>query len=351
MRDVAAPPARVASQFGAQTLPCSSAPPCCACVGAAWYGHDWWTSGASSKAPTTPMSAATSPSSRRKWPASSPRSRSTDNQAVHAGDLLVKLDDRDYPRGAGARRRQRSPAQQATLANLDANRRLQAAVIAQAQAELTATAAEINRTRVRRGTLSRIVARPVRLGAALPAGGCRLPAARSPPIRRRMPRWTRRSASSTSSTPRSSRPQAALAGRHRRPRHRATQSRLHRAARADRRRHRQPQRPHRRLCHDRRPADLPGAGARPVGRCEFQGKPARRDASGPGGDDQGRRAARRRCFTARWPAWRRRPARSSACCRRRTRPAISPRSCSASRCASCSTATPPCSAGCAQGSR
>ena len=70
----------------------------------------------------------------------------TDNQAVHAGDLLVKLDDRDY-RAALAKAAAAVAGQQATLANLDATRRLQEAMIAQAQAELTATAAEIARAK------------------------------------------------------------------------------------------------------------------------------------------------------------------------------------------------------------
>src|SRR5499433_4123349 len=43
----------------------------------------------------------------------------TDNQAVHAGDLLVKLDDRDY-RAVLARTVAAVAAQQAALANLDA---------------------------------------------------------------------------------------------------------------------------------------------------------------------------------------------------------------------------------------
>ncbi len=53
----------------------------------------------------------------------------TDNQAVHAGDLLVKLDDRDY-RAALAKAVAAVAGQQATLANLDATRRLQEAMIA-----------------------------------------------------------------------------------------------------------------------------------------------------------------------------------------------------------------------------
>jgi membrane fusion protein (multidrug efflux system) len=70
----------------------------------------------------------------------------TDNQSVHAGDLLVKLDDRDY-RAALAKTVAAVAGQQATLANLAAARRLQEAVIAQAEAELRATAAEIVRTK------------------------------------------------------------------------------------------------------------------------------------------------------------------------------------------------------------
>jgi membrane fusion protein (multidrug efflux system) len=69
-----------------------------------------------------------------------------DNQLVRAGDLLVRLDDRDY-RAALARADATVAAQEATLANLDAARRLQDATIAQAQAETGATDAETARTR------------------------------------------------------------------------------------------------------------------------------------------------------------------------------------------------------------
>jgi Biotin-lipoyl like len=47
-----------------------------------------------------------------------------DNQEVHAGDLLVKLDDRDY-RAALAKTAAAVAGQHATLANLDAAGRLQ----------------------------------------------------------------------------------------------------------------------------------------------------------------------------------------------------------------------------------
>lgn len=70
----------------------------------------------------------------------------TDNQLVHAGDLLVKIDDRDYvaalnkTEGAVA-------AQEALLANLDATEQLQYAVIGQAKASIDATTAETVRSR------------------------------------------------------------------------------------------------------------------------------------------------------------------------------------------------------------
>jgi membrane fusion protein (multidrug efflux system) len=69
-----------------------------------------------------------------------------DNQAVHAGDLLVRIDDRDY-RAALARAEGAVAAQEAALANLDATASLQQAVIAQAHAGVASTDAEVARTR------------------------------------------------------------------------------------------------------------------------------------------------------------------------------------------------------------
>ncbi|APD11247.1 hemolysin D [Pandoraea vervacti] len=68
----------------------------------------------------------------------------TDNQAVRAGDVLVRLDDRDY-RAALAKAEGAVAAQQALLANLDATARLQTAVIAQARASVVAVAADARR--------------------------------------------------------------------------------------------------------------------------------------------------------------------------------------------------------------
>ncbi|WP_243040123.1 HlyD family secretion protein [Dyella sedimenti] len=70
----------------------------------------------------------------------------TDNQVVHAGDLLVKIDDRDY-RAAVAKAEGAVAAQRALLANLDATERLQQEVIGQAQAGVLAAEAETQRSR------------------------------------------------------------------------------------------------------------------------------------------------------------------------------------------------------------
>ena len=69
----------------------------------------------------------------------------TDNQPVRAGDLLVRLDDRIY-RATLAKADAAVAAEQATLADVAANRTLQLAIIAQAQAELLSTAAAITLT-------------------------------------------------------------------------------------------------------------------------------------------------------------------------------------------------------------
>lgn len=68
----------------------------------------------------------------------------TDNQQVHAGDLLIKLDDRDY-RAALAKALATVETQRATLTHLDALRHLQEAVVAQAQADIAAADAETAR--------------------------------------------------------------------------------------------------------------------------------------------------------------------------------------------------------------
>ncbi|MCK9687475.1 HlyD family secretion protein [Comamonadaceae bacterium BS-T2-15] len=71
----------------------------------------------------------------------------TDNQLVHRGDLLVKIDDRDY-RAAVAKAEASVAAARALLVNLDATEKLQRSVIAQATAGVAAADAEATRAQL-----------------------------------------------------------------------------------------------------------------------------------------------------------------------------------------------------------
>jgi len=70
----------------------------------------------------------------------------SDNQRVHVGDLLARIDDRDY-RAALAKAEGAVHAEEAALGNVDAQASLQDALIRQSQAEIDAAAAEEVRTR------------------------------------------------------------------------------------------------------------------------------------------------------------------------------------------------------------
>jgi membrane fusion protein (multidrug efflux system) len=115
-------------------------------VGAAWYGQHWWTVGRFIETTDDAYVGGDVTVIAPKVAGFIADVVVADNQAVKTGDLLLKLDDRDY-RAALAKATAAVAAQRATLANLDATRKLQEAVIAEAQAELTATAAEIGRSK------------------------------------------------------------------------------------------------------------------------------------------------------------------------------------------------------------
>lgn len=66
-----------------------------------------------------------------------------DNQTVRAGDVLFRIDDRDY-RARLAQAEANVDAARARLTNVDAERRLQLALIRQAEAQRRASVAELN---------------------------------------------------------------------------------------------------------------------------------------------------------------------------------------------------------------
>jgi membrane fusion protein (multidrug efflux system) len=108
------------------------------------YGHHWWTVGRFVETTDDAYVGGDVTVMAPKVPGFIAEVAVTDNQAVRAGDLLVKLDDRDY-RAALAKAEAAVAAQQAALANLEATRRLQEAVVAQAAAERAAAHAEVAR--------------------------------------------------------------------------------------------------------------------------------------------------------------------------------------------------------------
>ena len=69
----------------------------------------------------------------------------TDNQFVHAGDLLARIDDRDY-RAALAKASAAIDAQEAAVSNLAASAALQQSVIARARAGIDVASAEQDRS-------------------------------------------------------------------------------------------------------------------------------------------------------------------------------------------------------------
>jgi membrane fusion protein (multidrug efflux system) len=115
-------------------------------MGTAWYGYYWWTVGRFIESTDDAYVGGEVTVIAPKVAGLIAQVAVTDNQAVHAGDLLVKLDDRDY-RAALDKAMAAVAREEATLANLEATRHLQEATIEQAVAEIAAADAEVARSR------------------------------------------------------------------------------------------------------------------------------------------------------------------------------------------------------------
>jgi membrane fusion protein (multidrug efflux system) len=109
------------------------------------FGHQWWTVGRFTESTDDAYVGGDITVIAPKVSGFIARVAVTDNQIVHAGDVLVELDNRDYV-AARARAVAAVAAQKAAIANLAATRHLQEAVIAQAQAGINSTDAEIERS-------------------------------------------------------------------------------------------------------------------------------------------------------------------------------------------------------------
>lgn len=120
---------------------------CAACLSAAvWFGWYWWTNGQFIESTDDAYIGGEVTMLSSKVAGFIETVAVADNQSVETGDLLVKIDDRDY-RAQLARAEASIAIQQATLANLDANRHLKMALIEQASADIAATTAELARAK------------------------------------------------------------------------------------------------------------------------------------------------------------------------------------------------------------
>jgi membrane fusion protein (multidrug efflux system) len=115
-------------------------------AGLAWYGHRWWTVDRFIDSTDDAYVGGEVTVIAPKVAGLIAAVPVTDNQIVHAGDLVVKLDDRDY-RAALARTEAQVAGEHATLGDLDATGRLQQALIAEAAAGIVAADAETVRAR------------------------------------------------------------------------------------------------------------------------------------------------------------------------------------------------------------
>ena len=115
-----------------------------AAVAAIWYGGHWWNAGRFMQETDDAYVGGNITVITAKVPGYIEQVLVTDNQVVHAGDVLAILDDRDY-RAALAKADGAVAAARALVANLDATRALQQAVIGQARAGLGASNAETDR--------------------------------------------------------------------------------------------------------------------------------------------------------------------------------------------------------------
>jgi membrane fusion protein (multidrug efflux system) len=116
-----------------------------AIVAGAWWGWHWWTIDRFLERTDDAYVSADITAIAPRVPGFVAAVLVDDNQSVGAGDLLIRLDDRDY-RAKLARAEAVIVAHEATLANINARRALQDAMIAQARAQIDATAADVART-------------------------------------------------------------------------------------------------------------------------------------------------------------------------------------------------------------
>ena len=117
-----------------------------AICGAASFGAEWWTSGRFCQSTDDAYVGGDVTDLAPKVSGLVARITVTDNQPVRAGDLLVKIDDRDYRVALGKAQAAVARAR-ATLANLAATRALQMSIVREAEADIAGVAAQTSLAR------------------------------------------------------------------------------------------------------------------------------------------------------------------------------------------------------------
>lgn len=115
-----------------------------ASLGALWYGAHWYTTGRFMEDTDDAYVGGNVTVISPKVSGNITEIAVSDNQMVHAGDVLVRIDNRDYV-AALDKAKAAVAAEEAALANVDATSHLQEAVIDQARAGIAATNAETSR--------------------------------------------------------------------------------------------------------------------------------------------------------------------------------------------------------------
>ena len=109
-------------------------------AGIAWYGHYWWTTGRFLETTDDAYTQADAVTIAPRVAGYIIKVAVDDNQLVHAGQLLARIDDRDF-RAALDQARADAAASEADVGGLDAQLTLQKATIAQAESDVASAQA------------------------------------------------------------------------------------------------------------------------------------------------------------------------------------------------------------------
>ena len=259
--------------------------------------------------------------------------RVEENQQVAAGQVLYRrrrprLRRQDRAGRGGGRDRGGGRSQP-----MRAGSTMQQAMIEQAAATVQSAEADLDRAQTRLQALCDAGHQRFRQPAALRDGAGRFAQGRGRPRQGARGAGRRADPARRAAVAKTGGRGASRAGA-RQPAARPQRSRQHGHPRAGRRDRRQPRRPGRPIRQARDAAPVAGAAAQCLRHRQFQGDPADPYAAGPEAPKSRSTPIPISRSPAASRASHRRAGPSSACCRRTTRPGISPRSCSACRCAS-----------------